>query len=337
MGQQHYERALFAALQALDSSVQVTSRVIRSIRSRLEGDVRMPLSLLGVSGIVAKASAAWAYRGAEVVHRCDLRLPPALDAAREVVTIHDLAFWHFGDEGAEPTSSLRLLNRSRLVLTPSEFSARECRQVLGLPDVRAIHNGVDPAFFSAPHLTHRQREQWGLEGRYVFYGGGSTQRKNLRALADAWRYVAAAVPDVVLVLAGPEDARKERLFANVPRARMVGRLPRDVQVSAVAAADALVVPSLYEGFGFPAVEAMAAGTAVVAANRASLPEICGDAALLTEPTPEGLADGLLTVLTDEERRQGLVARGAIRAPHFSWAECARKHLAVYAELLAGSA
>ena len=98
-------------------------------------------------------------------------------------------------------------------------------------------------------------------------------------------------------------------------------------------AAAVVVPSLYEGFGLPALEGMAAGVPVVAADRGALPEICGSAALLVPVTSEGIADGLLEVLTDGARAAALRARGPARAAAFSWAKAADATLAVYEEAL----
>jgi glycosyltransferase involved in cell wall biosynthesis len=98
----------------------------------------------------------------------------------------------------------------------------------------------------------------------------------------------------------------------------------------MSAAAVVVMPSTYEGFGFPALEAMARGTAVVAANRASLPEICGDVARLAEPTRDGLAEALSTLLDDAGERESRAARGPAHAKPFTWERSARAHADVYA-------
>jgi glycosyltransferase involved in cell wall biosynthesis len=97
----------------------------------------------------------------------------------------------------------------------------------------------------------------------------------------------------------------------------------------MASADAVVVPSTYEGFGLPALEAMAAGAPVVAADAGALPEVCDDAALLVRPRPGDLADGLRAAVNDEALRTTLIGRGRTRSSTFTWAKSARSHLAAY--------
>ena len=95
----------------------------------------------------------------------------------------------------------------------------------------------------------------------------------------------------------------------------------------------MVVPSTYEGFGLPALEAMASGAPVVAAARGALPEVCGAAALLVEPTAQGLADGLVAVLTDEALASGLRHAGRERAAPYTWQRTARETIDVYRRIL----
>lgn len=336
MGQQGYEDAVSAAVRSAATDLVLTRRVVRSLRSSVAGNVRLPMRQVLSSLAAARAGAAWTYRGADLVHRCDLRLPPARMPDREVVTVHDLAFELFPDEGDVPPYAERALRRTRVVIAPSTFSAEQLRERYGLEDVRAVPNGVDPEFADRRALTVADREALGVTGRYVLHSGGCSQRKNLPALAAAWQTLAALLPDVTLVLAGPPDPRRTSLFASLPRVRLVGRLPRDLQVRAVQQAEAVVVPSLYEGFGLPAAEAMLAGTPVVASDRSSMPEVCGDAALLVAPTPQGLVEGLEAVLTHPPTAVRLRAAGPLRARPLTWERTARTHLQIYRELLASA-
>ena len=322
MGQQLYESQLLAHLPA--TGLRVRACRVGSMRSTLPADARAPLHALSQApAAVQHVAARFLYGSAELVHRCDLRLPAA---AREVVTVHDLAPLRFTDEGSIPARAADSLRRARAVITPSQFAADEVRELYGV-DARVIHNGLDPAVWDDPAPDALAGVD--VPARFVLQSGGVTKRKNLGALADAWNLVSAARPDVWLVLCGTPDSRRTALFADLPRVRLLGKVARPAHLALMSAAEVVVVPSTYEGFGFPALEAMARGTAVVAANCASLPEICGEAALLAEPTGDGLAEALSSVLGDETRRADLAARGPAQAKPFTWERSARAHAEVY--------
>lgn len=334
MGQQAYEEALASGLVAPGRlGPTLERRVVRSVRSRVAGNVRLPLRLVHRSHAAARVASSWAYRGADVVHRCDLRLPPSKHPDREVVTIHDLAFELFPDEGQVSTYAAEAVRRSRVVIAPSEFTAEQLRDRWRLADVRVIPNGIDRTFAFREELSRADRAALGVTGPFVLHAGGCTKRKNLSALAAAWAKLAPHLPKVTLVLAGPPNPDRDVLFAGLPGTALVGRLPRDLHIRAVQGADAVVVPSLYEGFGLPAAEAMLAGTPVVAADCASLPEVCGDAALLVPPTADGLASGLEAVLTDAALARRLREAGPRRARTFSWDVAVAAHVALYEEVL----
>jgi glycosyltransferase involved in cell wall biosynthesis len=197
-----------------------------------------------------------------------------------------------------------------------------------------IHNGLDPAVWDdAPAAA---LDGLRLPAEFVLHSGGATTRKNLAALADAWHLLAPRHPQVALVLCGPPDSRRTALFADLPRVRMLGKVARTTQLALMSAATVVVVPSTYEGFGFPALEAMARGTAVVAADCGALPEICGGAAALCEPTPDALAAAVSELLSDAARRAALAAQGPAQAKIFTWQRSAREHARVYADALSGA-
>jgi glycosyltransferase involved in cell wall biosynthesis len=139
-------------------------------------------------------------------------------------------------------------------------------------------------------------------------------------------------PDLLLVLAGAADPRRSELFEGDERVVLTDHLERESLLGLMKSATVVIVPSLYEGFGFPAVEAMACGTAVVASRTASLPEICGDAALLCDPEAEAMADALHTVCSDSNLREALIVAGNDRAKVFTWKAAAEKHLAIYRQV-----
>ncbi|GAA2032827.1 hypothetical protein GCM10009819_16100 [Agromyces tropicus] len=334
MGAQAYQEQVASraasALAAVDPRAWRYRRlVLRSLRSRLDGNRRLPL------GRIARASAAQRraigrllYAGDAVAHRMALELPPA---PTDVITIHDVVSWRFPDESAPVPAAIEEARRAAAVICVSEFSAREAVELLGIRDPHVVHNGVDTRFFDAAPLDAATRRAHRLPERYVLHAGGATRRKNLEGLAEAWPAVHRERPDLELVLAGPPHPRRTALFDGMPGTRLVGRLPDEVMPGLVAGAEVVVVPSLYEGFGLPALEAMAANVPVVAAATSSLPEVVGDAGILVEPAGAAIATGLLDA-TAGASLDAMVAAGRARAGEFTWERCAEAHARVWTSL-----
>lgn len=259
----------------------------------------------------------------------NLELPPAPGA--DVITVHDVVAWRFPDESPPVPAAIEEARRADAVICVSEFSAREAVELLGISDPHVVHNGVDDRFFDAPMLDPDARRSLGLPDAYVLHAGGASHRKNLEALAAAWPLVRRERPDLELVLAGPPHRRRTELFAGMSGIRLVGRLPDEVMPGVVASAAVVVVPSLYEGFGLPALEAMAANVPVVAARTSSLPEVVGDAGILVEPTGAGIAGGLLDA-TRGDADGGLVRAARERAGEFTWERSAEEHARIWSSL-----
>jgi glycosyltransferase involved in cell wall biosynthesis len=237
----------------------------------------------------------------------------------------------------------RAVRRARLVLTDSEAAKRDIVATLGLPAerVRVIHLAVSPGHRPLDDGTLAAvRKKYQLPDQFVFYLGGLDARKNVERLILAWEKL-TDIPHL-LVIAGdayregplyPPLRRLVRERRLQRRVAFVGPVPDD-GATLMAAATAFVFPSTYEGFGIPPLEAMACGTPVACSNASSLPEVVGDAALTFDPlSVDAIAASLRQLLTDEDLRHNLRARGRERAAQFSWEKTARETLSAYRDAM----
>lgn len=329
MGAQRYQTEVSRRAQANLPNWGVSEVVARSMRSPLPGHRRLPMSWLHRASVRERRLLGRFLYGPRdaVVHRMDLLLPPASGA--DVATIHDTVAWRFPDEAAPVAAAIHEAQNADAVICVSEFSAQEAQDLLGVQNPTVVYNGVDARFFDPEPLTSQQRRSLGLEQPYILHSGGASERKNLHALAKAWLSVHQARPDLLLALSGPEHPRRTNLFKQLPGVRLLGSQPEALIPGLVGSAEAVAIPSTYEGFGLPALEAMAAGTPVVAAARSALPEVVADAGLLVPPTGEGIAAGLLDLTAGHSDTEQLRARGRTRAALFTWERCAKGHARVW--------
>jgi glycosyltransferase involved in cell wall biosynthesis len=264
-----------------------------------------------------------------------------------VVTIHDLSFIRF------PTlfraanrlylSVLTRLSarRAQRLIAVSIQTAKETTRLLGVPPERidVVYHGVDPVFHPLPAdeiAAFRQRR--GLPERYVLFVGTLEPRKNLVRLVEAFARIREN--QVKLVLAGGKGWLYDELFETVETLDLQedvifpGYVTTEELPLLYNAATIFCYPSVYEGFGFPVLEAQACGTPVLTSNISSLPEAAGDGALLVDPYDvDALAAGLHRLLHDESLRHQLQESGLAHAGRFSWMDTARETARVYRRAL----
>ncbi|HSP68625.1 MAG TPA: glycosyltransferase family 1 protein [Bryobacteraceae bacterium] len=275
-----------------------------------------------------------ALNGARVFHASNLvRCAPG--RARLTATVHDLTSWIMPEVHTEATAradrsfAQRILKRADALIAVSENTRQDAIRVLGLePErIRTIYSGVPSEYFDA---IPRPRDK-----PYVLYVGTVEPRKNLGTLLDAW---GSLPPDLRehfdLIVAGPEGWHSTATMARIrTEAVYLGYVPESEMPGLMAGAAVFVYPSLYEGFGFPVVQAMAANVPVVCSNTSCLPEVAGGAAALVDPrSVSEIAAQLGRLLESPGERTRLAQLGRIQAERFKWERCAEESLAFFREV-----
>ena len=266
-----------------------------------------------------------------------------LDERRTVVTCHDIAPLVLEQQGRGLSRrlwdrSFRAMLRAAYIIADSAHTRAEILRCAPYPPDRisVVPLAVHPAFFepASPQAWSAAR---GLTGRAIILHVGSCQpRKNVETLLHALVLLNNETTTLVQI-GGQFSADQSNLIDRLQLRAQVHQIKRASEAdlrSAYQAAAVLAFPSIYEGFGFPVLEALASGTPVVCANATSLPEITGEAALLHEPRDaQQLAEQLRRVLTDRSLADDLRRRGRERARLFTWERTARETLAVYQQVL----
>jgi ADP-heptose:LPS heptosyltransferase/glycosyltransferase involved in cell wall biosynthesis len=314
-----------SAMQAEHVSVRACGAPIYGVREQIEVPLQVP----------ADASVFWAphYHFPVLLRR----------SCRLVVTVHDVAHLALPQgsllkQGYARAMFSQVASRADAILFDSEFSRHEMARFVASRGTNAVAPlGVDESWFAADSASSRP-----LDDPYIVYVGNWKRHKNIPALLRAFGRVRKKIPHR-LVLIGRRDGLNidktidGEMAALGDRVLHVGEID-DAQLRRwVSHADALVTTSLYEGFGLPPLEAMAAGCPTVVSNAGSLPEICGDATLYVDPRDEtDIAARIVEVLTDAELRGQLIERGRARARGFTWEQCAATTVGVLERAMEGT-
>jgi len=289
----------------------------------------------------------------DLFHAPHYVLPP-LTPCKSVVTIHDCIHLRFPQylpnrlAYAYAWSSMWMAtHRANRVLTVSEASKRDILRYFHIPErkIEVIYNAIDDRLGETPtpDEIERVRERYQLNAPYVLYAGNIKPHKNLERLIEAFHTLRqdTDLAHVKLLIIGDEISKYATLRRAVHRyklhkhVRFFGFVPDKTLAVLYRLARVFVFPSLYEGFGFPPLEAMASGAPVITSNVSSLPEVVGDAALLIDPLDSGaIAQAIRRVLLDSDLREDLRQRGLRRVKEFSWERSVRRVREIYDEVLA---
>lgn len=287
--------------------------------------------------------------GLDVLHSPDF-IPPFHRNCKSIITIHDLAFLlypHFmtRDSARYYSQIDQAVRRTDHIIAVSESTKRDTAQLLGVDEskITVIHEAVHPNFqpVSDAQALAQVREKYGIRGDFILFVSTIQPRKNLPTLLLAYRHLLDDYsPDCQLVMVGKKGWLYEEVFTTAEQLRLqdkvlfLGRVPGEDIPLLYNAARVHVHPAYYEGFGLPALEAMACGTPTIVSNVSSLPEVVGDAGLLVEPDDVcGWAVAMWRALSDDELRTRMIEKGLCRAKLFSLEKMAEETMEVYRKVV----
>ena len=307
-----------------------------------------PWRLLVWLGQLARLGFDRLLPGAQLFHATEHLLLP-LRSIPTVLTVHDLIFRHLPTHH-KPLNRWYLnrtlplyCQRASHIIAVSEWTRRDLIAAYGLPSekITVVHEAAASRFCpQPPQVVAAARARYGLPDRYLLFVGTIEPRKNLERLLTAFEVVHAEGLSEGLVIVGRRGWLYDDFFAALEQSPardaviIPGYVPDSDLPGVYSGAQALVLPSLYEGFGLPVLEAMACGTPVVCSNAASIPEIGGDAALYFDPVSmEAVVAAITRVLCDVSLQAEMKTRGLTQAACFSWERAAQETLAVYAQAI----
>ena len=314
---------------------------------KIEGLRKIVMALPKVRGLygrLKKIASRRALRKQEFDIYFETNFVPELsvNAKKTAVMVFDLSFlnrdwtpdyrYKFFSENFEKN-----LSRADIIVTCSETIRKEIIERYGYPEqkVKSVHLGLD---FSVFNRGHDASIKTGLNGKYILYVGSIQPRKNIKGLLDAYKSLPAALKtEYKLALVGFDSWNIDKnaltadgsikLVESVEDDRILAEIYRNASL--------FVMPSFYEGFGFPPLEAMACGCPVISSTGGSLAEVCGDAALYFDPNSiEEMAAKMQEVLLNPELRLSLEEKGLAAAGRYTWADCGKKTLEIFSALIA---
>ena len=285
----------------------------------------------------------------DLFHEPHYTLPAGL-RGKSVVTVHDLIhlklpqYFSFVQREYAKAMLGHAVRHAGAVIAVSQKTKEDILEAFHVKEekVSVVHNGVRGSFrkLADSESVRQFRVARGLNQPFLLFVGNVKPHKNVPALLEAFALVHSRYRDLDLVFAGGDCLGNASLKELSEKLRISNRI-RDLHqleepelVRAYNAAEAVILPSLYEGFGFPALEAMACGTPAIVSGGGALPEVVGDAAIVVEPANgESLANAIVSLLGDPKKRSVLIEKGTARAADFSWNKVGEQTLAIYERVL----
>jgi glycosyltransferase involved in cell wall biosynthesis len=304
------------------------------------------LAILGV----LNSSRPWLPTGpsCDVFHASNLMRSVPRNAKVITATLHDLTTWTMpqmhtrGNIAADQLFAERIVRKADRLIAVSEHTRLDAIEVLRIPSdkIDVIHHGVPDAYFEAsPHEAETLAGKYQLERPYILFCATIEPRKNLDALLDAYALLTSSLKDTFdLVVAGmagwASQSTLERLKSSGNRIRYLGYVAESDMPGLIHGATLFVYPSLYEGFGLPLAQAMAAGVPTITSRVSSMPEIAGDGALLIDPkSTEELRNALTQLLLSPSLRETLAVKAKRQAERYRCSDCASKSWAFFERAL----
>lgn len=296
------------------------------------------------------------------VPSCDLFWSPNFNvpvlpirAKKRIVTIHDVFYLAHSDSlPFHKKQYARIVTKkaaqnSDLVITDSEFSKNEIHKYTGisLDKIKKIHLGVDPESFSFPKQDDESAEiqiKYSPPSQFILFVGNIKPHKNILKLIEAYKlWIKRKGTDVHLILIGKhfQDYPVRNEVEKDPELKKLVHFYTSVENSELhwfySHAAVTILPSLYEGFGFPPLEAMCCGCPTIVSTAASLPEVCADASYYVDPmSTESIVQGFEKVIEDNALRKSLSEKGYQRVKEFQWRKAFTEHLQVFGQVISNS-
>lgn len=290
----------------------------------------------------------------ELTHFFNFIVPPNIKG-KVINTIHDLTFMLYPDTMDKRnlkriTQDIQYsIERSSKIVTVSQSTQRDLINKLHIPEakIEVIYPGVDAKKFAikGDDATKRRiRTKYKLPLKYVLYMGTLEPRKNLESVIESFvlykEKFSEKAQDIKLVIAGKKGWLYESIFERIKQLNIeeevifTDYIDENDKVFIYQLAEVFVFPSLYEGFGIPVLESMAAGTPVITSNVSSLPEVAGEAAVLVEPKDiQGIATGMNRIIYDKVYAEQLIQKGYQQVEKFSWEASAKKLYDLYQKIM----